>query len=210
MLRFFFFSFFRGLADFIALRRERVRGVFRQRNEINALHVAIDIREFLIAKSWFEIARRSEQQIFSVIAEDRFARAVPTVGDGGLLFVRERVQVNARHVVLFGARPGDPLTVGRPVITLDLAEFVLVDLGHRLGRNIDIAQPLQAIAPEQLLAVGRPFRRVVISVAAIRDLLRLAFAVLRTHIQFVLAGRVRVVGNPFPVGRPNRIAFVRA
>ena len=150
LLRFFFFSFLRSLADFIALRRERIRSVFRQRNEINALHVAIDIREFLIAKSWFEIARRSEQQIFSVIAEDRFARTVPTVGDGGLLFVRERVQVNARHVVLFGTRPGNPLTVGRPVITLDLAEFVLVDLGHGLGRNIDIAQPLQAIAPEQL------------------------------------------------------------
>ena len=210
MLGFFFFSFFRGLADFIAFRRERVCGFFRQRYEINALHVAIDIREFLIAKSWFEIARGSEQQIFSVIAEDRFARTVPTIGDGGPLFVRQRVQVNARHVVFFGARPSNPLTVGRPVITLDLAEFVLVDQGHRLGRNIDIAQPLQAIAPEQLFAVGRPFRRVVVGVAAIRDLLRLAFAVLRTHIQFVLAGRVRVVRNPFSVGRPNRIAFVCA
>src|SRR4030095_5865228 len=80
LLCLFFFSFFRGLADFIALWRERVRSVFRQRNEINALHVAIDIREFLIAKSWFEIARGSEQQIFSVIAKDWFARAVPAVG----------------------------------------------------------------------------------------------------------------------------------
>ena len=69
--------------------RERVRSLFRQRNEINALHVAIDVREFLITKSWFEIARGSEQQIFSVIAEDRFARPVPAVGNRGLLFVRE-------------------------------------------------------------------------------------------------------------------------
>ena len=45
----------------------------------------------------------------------------------GLLFVGEGVQINARHIVFFGARPGDPLTVWRPVITLDLAELVLVD-----------------------------------------------------------------------------------
>src|SRR5205823_7974054 len=70
LLRFFLFSLFRGLADFIAFRRERICGVFRQSYEINALHVAIHIREFLIAKSWFEIPSGSEQQIFSVIAED--------------------------------------------------------------------------------------------------------------------------------------------
>src|SRR5215831_18784061 len=91
LLSFFFFSLFRGLADFIAFWRERIGSFFRQRNEINALHIAIDVRKFLIAKSWFEIARGGEQQIFSVIAEDRFARAVPAVGNGGLLFVREGV-----------------------------------------------------------------------------------------------------------------------
>src|SRR5262245_43395428 len=89
LLRLFLFSLFRGLAHFIALRRERVGSVFRQRNEINALQVAINIREFLIAKSWFEIARGSKQQIFSIVAEDRFPRAVPTVGHRGLLLVRE-------------------------------------------------------------------------------------------------------------------------
>src|ERR1043166_7615627 len=61
LLCLFFFSLFRGLADFIALWRERVSGFFRQRNEINALHVAIHVREFLIAESWFEIARGGEQ-----------------------------------------------------------------------------------------------------------------------------------------------------
>ena len=56
LLRLFFLSLFGGLTDFIALWRERIRSVFCQCNEIYALHVAIDIGEFLIAERWFEIA----------------------------------------------------------------------------------------------------------------------------------------------------------
>src|SRR5262249_51549967 len=56
-----FFAFFLGFADFIALRRERIRGVLGERDKVNPLHVAIDICEFLVAKLRFEIARRTKQ-----------------------------------------------------------------------------------------------------------------------------------------------------
>ena len=49
---------------------------------------------------------------------------------------------------------------------------------------------------------------IVISIGAARYLLRLAFAILRTDIELVLAGRIGVVGDPFSVGRPDRVALV--
>ena len=177
-LRFFLLSFFFSLADFIALRGEGVRGFFGKRDEINPLHVAIHVCKLFFAKRRLEIAGRTEQHIFPIVAEDCLARAIPTISDSGLLFVGERVKIDTRHFVLFRARPDDPLTIRRPVVTLDLAVFVLIDQGHRLGCNIDITQSLQPVAPEQLLAVGRPFRRIVIGVGAARDLLWLAFAIL--------------------------------
>src|SRR4029079_5633247 len=91
LLRLFLFPLFCRLSYFIALWLKRIGSIFRQRYEIHTLHIAVNVREFLIAKSWFEIARGCEHQIFSIIAEDRFARTVPAVSDCGLLFVRERV-----------------------------------------------------------------------------------------------------------------------
>ena len=173
-----FFAFFFRLAHFVAFRRERICRLLSERDEINALHVAINVGKFLVAKSWLEITRGAEQQVFSVVAEDRFAGAVPAVRYGGLLLVRDRVNINARHPVLLGTDPGDPLAVRRPVITFDLAVFVLVDGRHSFACDINIPQPLQPIAPQQFLAVGRPFRRVVVGIGAIGDLLGLAFAVL--------------------------------
>ena len=105
--------------------------------------------------------------------------------------------------------PGNPLAVWRPVVGLDFAGFVLGDLRNRFARDIEVAQALQAIAPEQLLAVGRPDRLVVIGVGSFGQLLRLAFAVLGADVELVLARFIGVIGNPFPVRRPDRVALVR-
>ena len=154
------------LAYFITFWSERVLRFLGERDQIHALHVAIDIRELFIAKRRFEIAGRAKEQIFSIVTEDRFAGTVPVVGHCGLLFVRERIEINPRQSVFFRTPPCDPLTIRRPIENFDLAPFVLIDLRYRFRSNIDKTQSLQTIAPKQLLAVRRPFRRVVISVGA--------------------------------------------
>jgi hypothetical protein len=96
--------------------------------------------------------------------------------------------------------PGNPLAVGRPVVRLDFAGFVLGHFGDRFARDVEVAQALQAIAPEQLLAVGRPNRLVVIGVGRFGQLLRLALSVLGADIEFVLAAFIGIISNPFPIG----------
>ena len=118
-------------------------------------------------------------------------------------------EINPWQTVLLWSPPRDPLTVGRPVVSLDLAVLILIDLRHRFRGNIDIKQSLQPIAPKQLLAIGRPQGLVIISVRAARHLLRLALAVLGADIELVLAGRVGVVSDPFSIWRPHRVAFMR-
>ena len=105
--------------------------------------------------------------------------------------------------------PGDPLAVGRPIVGIEFPELILVHLGDGLGGDIDVAKPLQPIGPEKLATVGRPDDPIIISIRMIGQLDGLAFSILRAHIKFVLPGRVGVVGNPFPVGRPDGVALVR-
>ncbi len=202
------FLFLFRLANLITFGRKRVGRFLCQSDEIDALHVAINVCKFFLAEARFEISGGTQQQIFPIVAEDGFAGSVPIIGYGRLLFAGQRVQIDARHAVFLGTRPGDPLAVGRPVVAVDFAPFVLIHQGDRPCGNIDVAQPLQSITPEQLLAVGRPFRGIVIGVRAAGDLDRLALAVLRTHIQLVLTGDVGVVCNPFAIRRPDSVAFV--
>ena len=101
------------------------------------------------------------------------------------------------------------MAVRRPIVAADFRLLARSDLGHGLARHIDEAQSLLSIAPHQLLAVERPDGRVVIGVGAARQLGRLAFAVLGTDIELVFPGRVGIVGDPFPVRRPDGVAFVR-
>src|SRR5207244_2341864 len=70
---FFLLSFLFGFAHFVTARSERILGFFREGDEIHALHVAINIREGLFAERRLEIARRTQQQILSVIAEHGLA-----------------------------------------------------------------------------------------------------------------------------------------
>src|SRR5947208_16964142 len=59
-LRLFFFSFLRlflllfflSLSAFIALPRERICGLLRQRDEGNPVHFPIEVCKFLVAYSW--------------------------------------------------------------------------------------------------------------------------------------------------------------
>src|SRR5207248_4994596 len=113
---------------FITLGPERIFRFFRQGHQIDALHVAINVGELFVTERRFEIARRAQKQIFAVIAENWFARAIPIVRDRGLLFARERIKINARKSILLWPSPRDPLTVRRPVENFDLTVFVLIDL----------------------------------------------------------------------------------
>ena len=56
---------------------------------------------------------------------------IPFVRHRRLLLVGNGINVNAGQIILFRARPGDPLAVGRPIVGLNLAPFILIYLSDR-------------------------------------------------------------------------------
>ena len=112
------------------------------------MHIEIDVCKFLVPESWFEVARGGKEKVFTVIAENDVGRGIPFIGNGRLFLVSNRINVNSGEVVLFRARPGDPLAVGRPIVRLNLAPFILIYFSNRFCSYIDIAEPLQAVGPE--------------------------------------------------------------
>ncbi len=136
---FFFLLLFLGLPYFVAPRSKGILRILGQRHQINARHVAIDLGEILLAEDRLKVAARGQEEIFSVIAKRRIGRRIPVVGHGNRLLLGQRVKVDFGRVVLFRARPGNPLAVRRPIVALDFADWILIDLRDRLARDIDVS-----------------------------------------------------------------------
>ena len=80
-----------------------------------------------------------------------------------------------------------PEFLGAPQSHADVGVAAQVPLFHIAGRDLDVLQALLAIAPEDLLAVGRPEDLVLVGVAAGGDRLLLVLAVLRQDVNLFLA-----------------------
>src|SRR5207249_10117060 len=102
--------------------------VFSQSDEVDALHIEVNVLEFVLGKSRLEVTPGSEEQIFAVITKSYVARSVPFVRHRGLLLIGTGININSRQVIFFRARPGDPLAVGRPIVGLNFAPFILIYL----------------------------------------------------------------------------------
>ena len=86
----------------------------------------------------------------------------------------------------------------------------MIYFGDRLGLDVDKTEPLQSVAPEQLLRIGRPDGAVIVRVRLGRELHGGAFAILWTHPDLGLAAFVGNISDPFSVWRPHRVALVHA
>src|SRR5256886_1887628 len=140
LLGFLFFAFFFlllgaflfGLANFVTPRTKWGLRIFGQSDEVDALHIHVNVLKFVLGKGRFKITAGSEKQIFAIIAKGDISRAVPLIRHGCLLLSGNGKNVNASQIILFRARPGDPLAVGRPIVGLNFAPFILVYLRNGL------------------------------------------------------------------------------
>ena len=139
---------------FVALGRERVLRVLRERDEVDPRHVGVDVLELRLPVRGVEAACGDEEEQLAVGAEDRFRRGEPGVGGRGGLLRFERIEVDALRTFDLGFRIGDPPAVRRPRIVGDLERRGLGDLGRDLRLDVDDVQTLLAIGPHQLPAVG--------------------------------------------------------
>jgi len=145
----------RALAD-LDLVAFRLKGGFRiagQGHHVDARHVAIDVVPFGLAVEGIKIAVGDEKEVAVVAAEDRIGAVKPAVADRGCGFGGHRIEVEARHHLLFAAGVDDPLVVGRPGIVVEFKDPGAVDEGDLPGFNIDILQAQLFVRPEQLAAV---------------------------------------------------------
>ncbi len=160
-----------------------------------------------------DVDARGEEQVLAAGVEDRIAREAHAVG--GLMHLAgfQRIQVHRAHMAGQELGVDQPAAIGRPLRRghrIGRLEHVFVDFHRRLLFQIDVPVAQRLVDVGDLLRIRRPLHPAIERRCAQIELAHLARAVVRTHVQFVIARFIREVGDPLAVGRPGRVALGRA
>ena len=192
----------------VGFRRERRFCRGGEGHEMDALHVAVGMVPLRLAIGRVERALRDEEEVLAVAAEFRRAHVEPSVGDLHLVPLGQPVEVDVGETAHLGLGEGQPLAVGRPGEIADLEGVGLGREGHAARFHLDELEPVEPVGPGDALGIGRPGQLVLVGTAARSQGTRLARAVLRPDPDLVFAALVADVGDPFPVGRPDRVPLM--
>ena len=197
----------------VALLRERRHDSLAQHHQVDvplAAHVRVRLREPVLQRAG--VGRPEEVQVLAALVEDGLGHFAQAVGDGDRLVLFDRVGEHGVHESLRVHDVGQPLRIRRPVEgqRVDRAvDPVAADALHVPGGQVQPEDRLGVVRKRHLLAVGRPAQVLVEACASQLELLHVALAVVRGDVQFVLARRVREVGDAGAVRRPLRRSLVR-
>ena len=139
-------------------------------------------------------------------------RAVAAVRVRGLqdLAAGQGVEEDGAQTALRAPRVGQPLRVGREGVLGDLVGDGPVHFDRLLRVHVQVVEAQAAVAPGELLRVGRPHGGVVEGGGAGGDRQGSALPILADEVDLLLPGPVRHVGDPLPVGRPDGILLAHA
>ncbi len=157
-----------------------------------------------------EVAVGDEEEVLAVPAERGPAGVVPGVRDREGLLAVDGVEIDPVGALDLGLPVGDPAAVRGPGELDDLAGLGRGHDRDRLGRDVDEGEPLHLVVPEDLRPVGRPADRILVGVAAGRELARLARPVLVHEPDLLHAAPVGDESDRPAVGRPLGRALVDA
>lgn len=149
-----FFFLVLGDGDFVAFRGERRGGVFGEGDEEDALHIEISVVPLGVGVDGAVVAGGGEEEPLAVVAEVWRGRGVGAIGDGDGFFGSEAEEHGLREGAALLLHVGDPLGIGRPAIGRDRGVGILGDGDDGLRFDVDVAEALLAVAPEEFLESG--------------------------------------------------------
>ena len=195
--------------DLVALRRKWMLDVLAQRHREQARRaidreVPFEAREL---RRVFAIAQVVQVLAFGIPNGLGFVEHL--VGDTLQLFVGDAPDVERAETVLVLQAEREPAAVGSPSVVAAVAALVARDLRHLLRVERERMDAAFLVAEHQVLAVGRPHDSVLARLAAARQLLELARAVLVGEIELFFTVAIGDERDLRAVGRPARPAVVR-
>ena len=192
---------------FSVLVQERRWRILREKGQIDATHIIINVVPLQLAIRRVEVAIRAEDQIFPVGTECGRAGVVPFISDSMLSLAGDIIQVDDRIIVLRYSRIGQPIVIRREADIPGLAQRALRKLAHLLGRYVEQVDPVLAIGINDPLRVGTPSNVTDISIVVLGRLYRIA-TFSRLQINLCLTRRVGDISDPFPIGAPDSITIM--
>ena len=117
-----------------------------------------------IAIDRIEIARRSEDEIFTIGAESRSRRVIPIVGHGIFLSISQIIDIHHTHIVLGRTSVSYPAAVGREFHSIEPRKRLFGNFHLCFCSYIELEQAVFAVAVDYSFPVGTKFKEIYISV----------------------------------------------
>ena len=159
--------------------------------------------QVVAAEARLEAAVRGEVEVLAVGVEDGRAVVGEARGHAGASSGLRVEQEDRVEVVRLALCERDPAAVRAPRRVEAPVRDALADLVPPAAVDIDPAQFHRGVVGQDPLAVGRPLQAVVVRLAVLRELPRLARTVGGSQRQLVAAALVAEVGHPLAVRGPR-------
>ena len=189
---------------------ERRLDVPGQGHQVDPGHVLVGVIPLRPAVDGPEIPAGNEEEELAVGAERGPGGGVPALGHRMGLARLQGKEIDPGVGLLLLPGIGDPLAVRRPGVLPDLPPRGRSRLVDGLGLHVHVAEPHPAVAPEQLLRVGRPGDLELVGLRAAGDADGGFAPVLGHDVDLVLPGGVGEEGDPLSVRGPGGVPLVYA